>query len=65
MTILYFSLPLEWPLALILFILMIVFAVKLIHRNQELDDLYDEYDIPLTMRMRLRAGEKVIRRIRR
>ncbi len=33
-------------LALILFILMIVFAVKLIHRNQELDDLYDEYDIP-------------------
>lgn len=31
---------------LILFILMIVFAVKLVHRNQELDDLYDEYDIP-------------------
>ena len=27
-------------------ILMIVFAVKLVHRNQELDDLYDEYDIP-------------------
>ena len=25
---------------------MIVFAVKLVHRNQELDDLYDEYDIP-------------------
>lgn len=33
-------------LGLILFILMIVFAVKLVHRNQELDDLYDEYDIP-------------------
>ena len=33
-------------LFLILFILMIVFAVKLVHRNQELDDLYDEYDIP-------------------
>ena len=31
---------------LILFILMIVFLVKLVHRNQELDDLYDEYDIP-------------------
>ena len=31
---------------LILFIMMIVFAVKLVHRNQELDDLYDEYDIP-------------------
>ena len=31
---------------LIMFILMIVFAVKLVHRNQELDDLYDEYDIP-------------------
>lgn len=31
---------------LILLILMIVFAVKLVHRNQELDDLYDEYDIP-------------------
>lgn len=31
---------------LLLFILMIVFAVKLVHRNQELDDLYDEYDIP-------------------
>ena len=31
---------------LILFILVIVFAVKLVHRNQELDDLYDEYDIP-------------------
>ena len=28
---------------LILFILMIVFLVKLVHRNQELDDLYDEY----------------------
>ena len=25
---------------------MIMFAVKLVHRNQELDDLYDEYDIP-------------------
>ena len=34
-------------IGLILFILMIVFAVKLVHRNQELDDLYDEYDIPL------------------
>lgn len=33
-------------LFLLLFILMIVFAVKLVHRNQELDDLYDEYDIP-------------------
>ena len=33
-------------LGLILFILMIMFAVKLVHRNQELDDLYDEYDIP-------------------
>ena len=32
---------------LLLFILMIIFAVKLVHRNQELDDLYDEYDIPL------------------
>lgn len=31
---------------LILFILAVVFAVKLVHRNQELDDLYDEYDIP-------------------
>lgn len=31
---------------LLLLILMIVFAVKLVHRNQELDDLYDEYDIP-------------------
>lgn len=33
-------------LILLLLILMIVFAVKLVHRNQELDDLYDEYDIP-------------------
>lgn len=32
---------------LLLLILMIIFAVKLVHRNQELDDLYDEYDIPL------------------
>ena len=32
---------------LLLLILMIVFAVKLVHRNQELDDLYDEYDIPM------------------
>ena len=31
---------------LILLILMIIFAIKLVHRNQELDDLYDEYDIP-------------------
>lgn len=31
---------------LLLLIFMIVFAVKLVHRNQELDDLYDEYDIP-------------------
>lgn len=30
----------------VLLVLMIMFAVKLIHRNQELDDLYDEYDIP-------------------
>ena len=30
----------------VLLILMIVFAIKLAHRNQELDDLYDEYDIP-------------------
>lgn len=34
-------------ICLILLILMIVLAVKLVHRNQELDDLYDEYDIPL------------------
>lgn len=34
-------------ICILLLILMIVFAVKLIHRNQELDDLYDEYDIPL------------------
>lgn len=32
--------------ALVLLVLMIIFAVKLVHRNQELDDLYDEYDIP-------------------
>ena len=32
---------------LLLLIFMIVFAVKLVHRNQELDDLYDEYDIPM------------------
>ncbi len=31
---------------LLLLILMIIFAVKLVHRNQELDDLYEEYDIP-------------------
>ena len=31
---------------LVMLILIIVFAVKLVHRNQELDDLYDEYDIP-------------------
>lgn len=31
---------------LLFLILMIIFAVKLVHRNQELDDLYDEYDIP-------------------
>lgn len=31
---------------LVLLVLMIIFAVKLVHRNQELDDLYDEYDIP-------------------
>ena len=30
----------------LLLILMIIFAVKLVHRNQELDDLYEEYDIP-------------------
>lgn len=34
-------------IVLLLLILMIVFAVKLVHRNQELDDLYDEYDIPM------------------
>lgn len=33
-------------ICLLLLILMIIFAVKLVHRNQELDDLYDEYDIP-------------------
>lgn len=32
---------------LLLLIFMIIFAVKLVHRNQELDDLYDEYDIPM------------------
>ena len=32
---------------LLLFILVIVLAVKVVHRNQELDDLYDEYDIPV------------------
>ena len=26
---------------------MIVLRWKLVHRNQELDDLYDEYDIPM------------------
>ena len=31
---------------LLLLILMIIFAVKLVHCNQELDDLYEEYDIP-------------------
>lgn len=31
---------------LVLLILMIIFAIKLVHRNQELDDLYAEYDIP-------------------
>ena len=31
---------------LVMLVLIIVFAVKLVHRNQELDDLYDEYDIP-------------------
>lgn len=31
---------------LILFIILIVVSVKLVHRNQELDDIYDEYDIP-------------------
>lgn len=30
----------------LLLIFMIIFAVKLVHRNQELDDLYEEYDIP-------------------
>ena len=33
-------------LVVVLLVLMIMFAVKLVHRNQELDDLYDEYDIP-------------------
>lgn len=33
-------------ICIVLLILMIVFAVKLVHRNQELDDIYDEYDIP-------------------
>ncbi len=33
-------------ICLLLLILMIIFAVKLVHRNKELDDLYDEYDIP-------------------
>ena len=33
-------------LIFLLLILMIIFAVKLVHRNQELDDLYEEYDIP-------------------
>ena len=33
-------------ICLLFLILMIIFAVKLVHRNQELDDLYDEYDIP-------------------
>lgn len=31
---------------ILLLIFMIIFGVKLVHRNQELDDLYDEYDIP-------------------
>lgn len=33
-------------IVVVLLVLMIMFAVKLVHRNQELDDLYDEYDIP-------------------
>lgn len=32
---------------LFLLILVIVLGVKVIHRNQELDDLYEEYDIPV------------------
>lgn len=35
-----------WGVILLLLILLIVVGVKLRHRNQELDDLYDEYDIP-------------------
>ena len=34
-----------WGVFLLLLIIVIVLAVKLGHRNQELDDLYDEYDI--------------------
>ncbi|MEJ8734513.1 MULTISPECIES: cohesin domain-containing protein [Mediterraneibacter] len=34
-------------LVLLLLILVIVLAIKVFHRNQELDDLYEEYDIPL------------------
>ncbi|MDD2980155.1 MAG: cohesin domain-containing protein [Hespellia sp.] len=35
-----------WGIFLLLLIIIVVIAVKLSHRNQELDDLYDEYDIP-------------------
>ncbi len=34
-----------WGVILLLLIIMIVLAVKLSHRNQELDDLYDEYGL--------------------
>lgn len=36
-----------WVLFLIFLVIIIVLAIKLRHRNLELDDLYDEYDIDL------------------
>ena len=45
-------------LVLFLLILVIVLAIKVIHRNQELDDLYEEYDIPLEEESQEKLPEK-------
>lgn len=44
----FFTLVLLGGVVLVLFmlILIIVLAVKVLHRNQEIDDLYEEYNIP-------------------
>ena len=48
-------------LVLLLLILVIVLAIKVFHRNQELDDLYEEYDIPLAVSYTHLNGKRSIR----
>ena len=47
-----------WVLFLIFLIIIIILAIKLRHRNLELDDLYDEYDIDVDEEEDKKASKK-------